>query len=101
MCQCLNECRRVEVYSEEQWFTLFRLNGKLYCGEAEEHAPSIRCRTPLLITPEMLESAAVCFEQWHGNVRFSMEIQENRKVIKRTLRHADVLMACVRVFSEY
>jgi len=30
-----------------------------------------------------------------------MEIQENRKVIKRTLRHADVLMACVRVFSEY
>ena len=58
-------------------------------------------RTPFLITPEMLESAAVCFEQWHGNVRFSMEIQENRKVIKRTLRHADVLMACVRVFSEY
>ena len=101
MCQCLNECRRVEVYSEEQWFTLFRLNGKLYCGEAEEHEPSIRCQTPFLISLEMVESAAACFERWHGNVRFSTEIRENRKVIKRTLRHADVLMACVRVFSEY
>ena len=53
------------------------------------------------ISLEMVESAAACFEKWHGNVRFSAETRENRKVIKRTLRHADVLMACVRVFSEY
>lgn len=98
---CLNGCRRVELYNEGQWFTLFRLNGKLYCGEAEEHEPSIRCQTPFLISQEMLESAAACFEKWHGNARLSAEIRESRKVIKRTIRHADVLMACVRVFSEY
>lgn len=46
-------------------------------------------------------SAADYFEKWHGNARFSAEIRESRKVIKRTIRHADVLMACVRVFSEY
>ena len=101
MCLCLNECRRVEIYNEGLWFTLFRLNGKLYCGEAEDHQPSIRCQTPFLISPEMVESAAGCFANWHGNVRLSAKIRERRKQIKGTIRHADVLMACVRVFSEY
>jgi len=65
------------------------------------NSPIIYRQTPFLIYLEMVESAAACFEKWHGNVRFSAETRENRKVIKRTLRHADVLMACVRVFSEY
>ena len=101
MSMCLNECRRVEVYGEEKWFTLFRLNGRLYCGEAEVHEPSIRCQAPFLIMPEMVEAAADCFEKWYGDARFSAEIRENRKEIKKAIRHADVLMACVRVFSEY
>ena len=89
------------MYSEEQWFTLFRLNGKLYCGEAEAHEPSIRCQTPFQITPEMIESASKHFEDWQGSTRFSEELRTRRKEIKRSIRHADVLMACVRVFSEY
>lgn len=101
MCLCLNECRRVELYSEEQWFTLFRLNGKLYCGEAEGHEPSIRCQTPYRITPEMIELASEHFEDWYGNARFSEKLRKKRKDIRRIVRHADVLMACVRVFSEY
>lgn len=101
MSLCLNECRRVEVYSEGQWFTLFRLNGKLYCGEAEGHEPSIRCQSPYRITPDMIEMASEHFVDWYGDVRFSDALKARRKEIKRTLRHADVLMACVRVFSEY
>ena len=97
----LNECRRVEVYSEDQWFTLFRLNGKLYCGEAEGHEPSIRCQTPFRITSEMIETATDHYEEWHGEGKSNTEIREIRKEIRRSLRHADVLMACVRVFSEY
>ena len=101
MSMCLNECRRVEVYSEEQWFTLFRLNGKLYCGEAEDHEPSIRCQAPFRITPEMIETAAGYFESWQRRPAHSAKLQEQRKEIKKIIRHADVLMACVRVFSEY
>jgi len=40
---CLNECRRVELYSEGNWFTLFRLNGKIFCGEAEAHESTCGC----------------------------------------------------------
>ena len=101
MSLCLNECRRVEVYSEEQWFPLFRLNGNLFCGESEAHKPSIRCQAPYRITSEMIERASEHFEDWYGNARFSEELRMRRKEVKRSIRHADVLMACVRVFSEY
>lgn len=101
MGMCLNECRRVEVYSEDVWFTLFRLNGKLYCGEAEEHEPSIRCQTPFRIFPEMIESAAEFFEDWYGYTRHQDAFREKRKAVRKLVRHADVLMACVRIFSEY
>ena len=101
MGACLNECRRVEVYGEENWFTLFRLNGNLFCGESEVHRPSIRCKAPFRITMEMVEAAAGRFEDWTGNVRYDEGVREKRKSIKKKIRHADVLMACVRVFSEY
>ena len=101
MSMCLNECRRVEVYSEGVWFTLFRLNGKLYCGEAEEHEPSIRCQTPFHITPDMIESAAGFYEDWYGYTRYQTAFQEKRRAVRKSVRHADVLMACIRVFSEY
>ena len=101
MSLCLNECSRVEVYSEEQWFTLFRLNGELYCGEAEHHEPSFRCKTPYRITFEKIERAAEYFEQWCGSEGCSEDLRAKRKDIRRSLRHADILMACVRVFSEY
>lgn len=101
MAMCLNESRRIEIYSEEQWFTLFRLNGKMYCGEAEVHEPTIRCQNPFLITMEMIETAADCFEYWHGTNKYSSKLRERRKEVRKTVRHADVLMACVRVFSEY
>ena len=101
MGMCLNECQRVEIYSEDQWFTLFRLNGKLFCGESEGHEPSIRCQTPFQIKPEMIETAAEQFEKWQGEEMQGNTVREIRKEIRRSIRHADVLMACVRVFSEY
>lgn len=101
MCSCLNESRRVELYSEGQWFTLFRLAGKLFCGEAEEHSPSIRCAAPFRITVDMVENANTYFEDWSENVQGKNKNLSIRKEIRKVVRHADVLMACIRVFSEY
>ena len=56
---------------------------------------------PYRITSEMIERASEHFEDWYGNARFSEELRMRRKEVKRSIRHADVLMACVRVFSEY
>ena len=98
---CLNECRRVEMYSEGQWFTLFRLAGKIYCGEAEAHRPSIRCQSPFQVTFEMLDRAARYFEELHDCARLSDALRARRKEIRKIIRRADVLMACIRIFSEY
>ena len=101
LVMCLNECRRIEIYNEGNWFTLFRLNKKLYCGEAESHEPSIRCNTPFQITQEKTELAASLYSYWEENGYRTAETQKRQKEIRKTLRHADELMACVRVFSEY
>ena len=101
MGMCINECRRIEVYSENKWFTLFRLNGKLYCGEAEEHAPSIRCQTPFQISEDMIENAVPYYEAWGDGEPLSAALRKRRIEITKVVPHAHVIMACVRVFSEY
>ena len=53
------------------------------------------------IKPEMIETAAEQFEKWQGEEMQGNTVREIRKEIRRSIRHADVLMACVRVFSEY
>lgn len=42
------------------------------------------------------------FEDWQRSEKWDKSDQkERRKQIKKKLKHADVVMACVRVFSEY
>lgn len=98
----LAECRRIEVYSEGSWFTLFRLNGKVYCGESEAHMPSCKYTAPFAITKEMISKAARYFDKWNHSERWDKsDCKERRKDIRKQIRHADIIMACVRVFSEY
>ena len=101
MAVCLNECRRVELYSEGEWFTLFRLNGRILCGESETHGPSIKCAIPFEITEDMFEKAARWFEAWQGISATEKERNDTRKEIRRNVRRAKVIMACIRIFSEY
>ena len=98
----MEECRRVELYNEGTWFTLFRLNGRIYCGEAEDHRHSIKCASPFAITKEAIGEAAHLFEDWQRSEKWDKsDRKERRKQIRKKLKHADVVMACVRVFSEY
>lgn len=98
----MEECRRVELYNEGTWFTLFLLNGRIYCGEAEDHRPSIKCASPFAITKEAIGEAAYLFEDWQHSEKWDKsDRKERRKKIRKQLKHADVVMACVRVFSEY
>jgi len=60
----MEECRRVELYNEGTWFTLFLLNGRIYYGEAEDHRPSIKCASPFAITKEAIGEAVHLFEDW-------------------------------------
>ena len=95
-------CRRIEVYSEDSWFTLFRLNNKIFCGEAEAHAPSIKCVAPFAITKEMISKAALYFDEWQYFENWDKSDRKVRKKeVRKQIRHADIVMACVRVFSEY
>lgn len=99
---CLNECRRVELYnSEGEWFTLFRLNGRLFCGEGKEHRPSIKCSAPWQITETMLEDLIPVFEDWQGDAVSEHERKDVRQNIRKADRHVGVIMTCIRIFSEY
>ena len=98
---CLNECRRIELYSEGEWFTLFRLNGRLFCGEAEAHQPSVKCASPFAVSQEAIADAVPAFEAWQGLKVAVKAKTEVRKSIRKSIRHAGILMACIRIFSEY
>ena len=98
----LAACRRIELYSEGSWFTLFRLNDKVYCGESEAHAPSCKCAAPFAVTKDAISKAAVLFEEWQHYDRWDKRDRaERRRNIRKQIRNADIIMACVRVFSEY
>lgn len=97
---CLNECRRVELYSEGSWFTLFRLNGKVFCGEAEAHEPTIKIASPFAVTKQMMEALLPEFCEWQRREINSAEKKEIRRTLRKMNRHADVVMACIRIFSE-
>ena len=101
ICLCVNEARWTEIYSECKWFTLFRLNGKLYCGEADAHTPSIRCQAPFQISADMIETAVPYYEAWGDGEPSSAALRKRRGEITKIVPHAHVIMACVRVFSEY
>lgn len=101
LAMCLNECRRIELYSEGEWFTLFRLNGRLFCGEADAHEPSIKCAAPFAVTEEMIGELVGDFEDWQGASTYDRSRKEARREIRRRARHAAVIMACIRIFSEY
>lgn len=96
----LNECRRVELYSEGNWFTLFQLNGKIFCGEAEAHKPTIKIASPFAVTKQMMEDLLPGFCEWQRRDINSAEKKEIRRTLRKMNRHADVIMASIRIFSE-
>lgn len=101
MAATLNACRRVELYHcNGDWFTLFRLNGKLFCGEAEAHT-SVKCTTPFATTKDSIMEAIRYFEDWNSTTPDLKSQKERRTLIRKIIRHADMLMTCIRVFSEY
>ena len=92
----LAECRRIEIvcnYERITWMSVFRLNGKIFCGEAEAH-PSISCAQPFRISEEQLQEAIPLFQEWLAGYH------QGRTIRPAGLRHADAIMAVIRVFSQ-
>lgn len=88
---CLDLNRFVEVYDEGSWFTLFKLNGSVFCGEANDQSPSIKCKLPFKLDDSMIEDACDSFVDW--------TLDRYRKEIRKDIRHANVLMGCIRTFA--
>ena len=61
-----------------------------------------KCAVPVTVTEEMISKAAELFDEWQYFERWDKkDRKERRKNIRKQIRHADLIMACVRVFSEY
>lgn len=97
---CLQESRRIEMYTHGQWFTVFRLNGKIFCGEAEVQTPSMKCKTPFRIREEDVIAGAALFEKWDCDNFSADDLREAKRDIRKKLKHAEIVMAIVRIFSQ-
>lgn len=90
----------MELYSEGSWFTLFCLNGKIFCGEADAHEPTIKIASPFAATKQMMEALLPAFCEWQRRDINSAEKKDIRRTLRKINRHADVVMACIWIFSE-
>ena len=94
--KCMAECPRIELVcdaGQNLWFSVFRLNDKLYCGEADAHR-SAACAQPFRLLPKHLTEVLPSFAE--GLSIFL----DGKKFSLPQLRHADMILAVIRVFSQ-
>lgn len=66
-------------------------------GEAEAHEPTLKIASPFAVTKQMMEALLPEFCEWQRRDINSAEKKEIRRTLRKINRHADVIMACIRI----